>query len=128
MSREIKFRAWTGKEMLYMKDRDNNFNPEDKHNRLMYRPISSLIGDSNDYIWQQFTGLKDKNGVKIYAGDIVMIKEPTKLYPSRDYCEKKSEVKWDNKNSRFSIGFSNFPNKNMKVIGNIYENKELLKI
>jgi len=115
MSREIKFRAWTGKEMLYMKDRDNNFNPEDKHNRLMYRPISSLIGDSNDYIWQQFTGLKDKNGVKIYEDDIMENKE----------MESKEVVIFSE--GCFSI-YSLLALEEFEVIGNIYENPELLKI
>jgi hypothetical protein len=64
--RDIKFRAWTGIKMLYSDDRDENFAPENLHNKLMYRPLSAFMGDSNDYIWMKYTGLKDKNGKEIY--------------------------------------------------------------
>lgn len=132
MKRIIKFRAWTGEKMLYPEDRDMKFEPNDLFNKLFYRPMSALLGDSNDYIWMQFTGLTDKNGKEIYEGDIV-----------KDNSIKNRGntlvIIWNAKYMSF-VGRREFGNntywdcelydsleKELEVIGNIYENKDLLK-
>jgi len=74
----------------------------------------------------QYTGLKDKNGVEIYEGDIVKMLES-------GVHEKWASIKaveFDNKYLGFSpFCYLNFIHSNniVEVIGNIYENKELLK-
>lgn len=117
--REIKFRAWTGKELLYQKDRDNNFTPNDGFNHLGYRPISALQGDLNDYHWMQFTGLLDKTGVEIYQGDIVQIYTPS---GEEAYIKTINDI-FD---ARALSGVGNDYG-SCAVIGNIYENGDLLK-
>ena len=70
----------------------------------------------------QCTGLKDKNGKLIYEGDIVK----DLIIPEIFYI-----VKWFNSGfyleSTISGSFFKFDNTQQEVIGNIYENPELLK-
>ena len=82
-----------------------------------------------DYIRMQFTGLKDKNGKEIYEGDIVKTNETF----SKNIIKK---VEWIIKISGWNIHPEHIGKKptekmhcsHLEVIGNIYENPELLKI
>ncbi|MGA1047841.1 MAG: YopX family protein [Minisyncoccia bacterium] len=70
----------------------------------------------------QFTGLKDKNGVEIYEGDIV--KYIGQLNPDR---YKLFIIEWDDKLAGFYAGGGQIQRtKGYEVIGNIYETPELL--
>lgn len=74
----------------------------------------------------QYTGLTDKNGVKIFEGDIVKGKVNT-LY---GYRVAKAGVIYDTVRARFAIKYygesKNIPFE-CEIIGNIYDNPELLK-
>jgi len=105
--REIKFRAW------------------DKKVKKMYQNIeakSNFLDFLDDDSWavMQFTGLYDKNGKEIYEGDIVEF--GTDKDDDTKHC--KIEVKYNTQMAGFNP--LNESDENFYVIGNIYENPDLL--
>ena len=102
MRREIKFRAWNGRDMNYSPDL---ITPEGK---LSPKGIGWLI-------IMQFTGLHDKNGKEIYQSDLVRIKDSGVV----------GEVVWFNLSWQIKDGgmLCLFSPIDLEVVGNIYEHK-----
>ena len=83
--------------------------------------------DDEDIDLIQCTGLKDKNGTLIYMGDVVKDDATNSIYK---VGEKKCAIYLENDEY---IGYFHelsmaFAEKRLEVIGNIYENPELLEV
>ncbi|WP_283706909.1 YopX family protein [Clostridium perfringens] len=169
MSIELKFRVWdkTSESMLYQDDFER---VELDTKNKMVTLIAEEESDKSHYVLDyedgieaeimQYTGLKDKNGKKIYEGDILR-KNIKYILNTREFKYTKEcldrflkdgegnyyyleyrffEIRWDNETARFiayehstgeEISFDDvmflFLEEDFEVIGNIYENPELLE-
>lgn len=133
--REIKFRAWNkeSNEMYYQdKTIHANFIFSGDTFIVDCKQIREYI-PAEKVVLMQYTGLKDKNGRKIYEGDIVKIKAIAVRQESRWHADVLVEypvevievVKWEI--DGFHLIANNWVEWDIEVIGNIYENPELLK-
>jgi hypothetical protein len=107
--RVIKFRAWDKEDKVIDYDQCVSQSDDDVY-------LNGIFNDDN-FIYQQFTGLKDKNRKEIYEGDFV--KRGERLF----------EVVWSD-GGYFEIkdGEYLWELNDLVVVGNIFENPELLKI
>ena len=136
--REIKFRAWDTKEnkMLYFPLGVGIHFGEDKEiDVISYGSgmnTASVHPKSNIFKLMQYIGLKDKNDKEIYEGDIIKLDDDYDLLGMN--AGEVSEVYFKaggfrmrpkyNKNAR---GCWIEEGEYIEVIGNIYENKELIE-
>ena len=124
--REIKFRAWLKEDKKMVNVETMDFTDKS----MQYLEKSEIINAYllrrvifDDVELMQFTGVKDKNGKEIYEGDITICKYGPQIA---------MEVKWVDEGFR-TLGkydgdnYVGFVKNNEEVIGNIYENKNLLE-
>lgn len=120
MNRELKFRAWDKTNRRIFVAHAINFNKG-----IVYEVIE--VGTQRDPFSKvelmQFTGLKDKNGKEIYEGDIV---EDNGYRLRYQIIFEDGEFRLDGKTSFSLRGIVPFLN-DYEIIGNIYENPELLE-
>ena len=129
--REIKFRVWNTMTGHMWQLQRMNF----KNGQLLYEGSNMPTPKENksNHIIMQYTGLKDKNNKEIYEGDIIEGGYENPL--GEGFVSKKYVIEYDNEKGgfmgrlqkhspygdtwiQFIIG---------EVIGNIYENPELLE-
>lgn len=122
MTREIKFRAWNLKSMMY----------SDTYHTLsiFFQKLETIEFADGNFKLMQYTGLKDKNGKEIYEGDVlkhdrystefkeddvkqVRVKSLQQFFEDRGLYTREYGEDWDAEN--------------FEIMGNIYENPELIK-
>lgn len=130
-NRELKFRIWNKIDKVMLKERQADL--------LLFiggglfSRFDKEIQDPEDYVIQQFTGILDKNNKEIYEGDICTIE-----VEGFDGCQGKI-IRSKIKNEVRIVEFMNCGSWNIsqcgwgfcvyvyEIIGNIFENPELIK-
>lgn len=137
---KLEFRAWHKHLKKYFEVAGFHF---DLSVVLLYDKNKETFGeDFDEVIIEQYTGLKDKNGKKIYEGDILDFTYQFGKYPPEKYC---GVVEFGNPNGFYDWGWGirfigkekpsntdtllwiEMPDVECLVIGNIHENPELLR-
>ena len=118
--KQIKYRSWISSLQKFVYFENGNYSWIRKTDNV------------NVFDWskaEQYTGLKDKNGVEIYKGDYIKIKQFGKAkvifldgsfmaewIEDEAYSVELSKMIWDNRSTNENI---------FKVIGTIHENKNI---
>lgn len=123
--REIKFRAWDNETktfiysdrlICYKRKNYHRFSAGGSHDDYIdYAPDELLI--------EQYTGLRDKNGKEIYEGDILIYVD----YPGYYFTVKFDYGAFFGDGINDDMVFCDTDGEEIKIIGNIHENPELLE-
>ena len=132
--REIKFRVWDVQRKVIANVTSIMWLSEDEieidHDKNGLREPFQIHGDTA--ILEQFTGFHDKNGKKIFEGDI--IKHNNTNFVVEFSTNRLGFICIDRKH-KTRVGFANWRDRNwmksvssyIQIIGNIHDNKELLQ-
>lgn len=135
--REIKFRAWdkTKKQTVYGIEETYYGLPYTEENKEINLSIYNHMSCFSSWLCggyevMQYTGLKDKNGVEIFEGDILqavdLFNGVIEYHPTRAQFIGRNVGKSYKGDVFDTLYTSDGTFRHSEVIGNIYENKELL--
>jgi len=118
--REIKFRAWN--------KRTKEMNAAWLFQSMKFDADGKLKivcpdAKNKEIILMQYTGLKDKNSKEIYEGDIIKSTLNETKIGIMEFKKGRFQISFKNR----SMLFCHENRRSLEVLGNIYENSELLK-
>lgn len=140
MNREIKFRAWNKeKNIMVYNNEDDTYGYWDGCCNSNVGMVNEILNSKyyEGYEFMQFTGLYDKNGKEIYEGDVVLYEDWEMAYEGggNDSFINKGIIEYVECNCCFNVTERQTvelqdvlykDNESLEVIGNIYDNPELL--
>jgi hypothetical protein len=135
MNRDIKFKAWIKKGCESKMGEVTLINLDEKYINYIIcnkKKEIEIIGLAyfDEYELMQYTGIKDKNGVEIYEGDIVLIRiDKTNILHKTVVKFKHGAFIADiiGDNDYIYLFHFGFNKDDFEVVGNIYENHKLLE-
>lgn len=123
MTRDIKFRIWDTYSKYFIEGlslTDGEF--DDDADTLTFH-LDKVMGDRDPdkkrFVYQQYTGLKDKNGVEIYVGDIIDKNQVVVWEDGMFVLEYEGRGGYYRECDPTDMTYG-------EVIGNVYQNPELL--
>lgn len=125
MTRPIEFRAWDKKQENY-----NEWHGVNDTENIELNELIDLY-QKREFVLEQFTGLLDKNGTKIFEGDIVEKSYPESRPQRRSFVFAVEYKELFDNEMGFSLGIGfdlhGEDSQELEVIGNIHQNPELLE-
>ena len=118
--RDIKFRVWSNELNEMLPSSQCTFRYKDGKIDRVDSTLFSSSGTLQNYIIEQYTGLKDKNDVEIYEGDLVKIYATNETWVGEVFFEDGAFVA--HRKRWFEL--YTFPMEMFEVIGNVHEGEE----
>lgn len=125
MNRERKYRAWDGISMYHSPALSEGAH----HLASWFEAHSSLGFTGKESVFMDWSGMADNNGKDIYEGDIIQFAEKffyVVKYEDAKFVGYHANNDWGKWGDLYKLGEPGFNKYNYVVIGNIYQNPELL--
>ena len=121
--KDFKFRVWDIERECYLDETElAGITPDGKYILYIEEEEISKLEIEGDYILEQYTGLKDKNGKETYEGDIVSVRNKNR---KNEYDIGVVEFGKAAFRCQFLLG--KYHSGQVEVTGNVHESNDLLE-